>query len=215
MTRTNGDRINKLVAGLSNQGLFIEENFLSRHETTLLAKDLSDSAAKGLFRRAGVGRKDHHQLSDEIRRDEILWLESAPESQSPAQQLLWTRMMTLKEALNQSLFLGLQSFEGHYALYPAGGFYRRHRDRFRSDDTRTVTITLYLNTDWSEDDGGELKIYLPDQPEDQAILVQPLGGTLVVFLSDHIEHEVLVSRKERRSFAGWFKRAPLSGVPGV
>ena len=44
-----------------------------------------------------------------------------------------------------------------------------------------------------------------DQPALQAIDVQPLGGTLVCFLAERFEHEVLPARRERLSVTGWFR----------
>ena len=37
----------------------------------------------------------------------------------------------MKQRLNRALFLGLFEFEGHFALYPEGAFYRTHYDSFR------------------------------------------------------------------------------------
>ena len=54
-------------------------------------------------------------------------------------------MDSLREALNRGLFLGLEDFECHFALYPPGAFYRKHVDRFRDDDRRMVSAVIYLN----------------------------------------------------------------------
>jgi SM-20-related protein len=36
--------------------------------------------------------------------------------------------------------------------------------------------------------------------------VLPVAGTLVCFLSDRFEHEVLPATRERLSLTGWFRR---------
>jgi SM-20-related protein len=117
--------------------------------------------------------------------------------------MLWDTLERLRFALNETTFLGLFAFEGHYALYPPGAFYRRHRDRFRDDDARVVSCVLYLNQAWTAADGGALRIHLS---RTNARDVLPIGGTLVCFLADQYEHEVLPATRERLSIAGWFRR---------
>ena len=82
-------------------------------------------------------------------------------------------------------------------------------DRFRDDDRRTVTVVLYLNEEWQPDEGGELRLYLPDGRVHD---VMPLGGSLACFMSADFPHEVLPATRERLSLTGWFRRragAPL------
>jgi SM-20-related protein len=163
-----------------------------------LREDLLERRAGGRFHSAGVGKGRERRADESVRRDEICWLErddGAPE--------LWQALESLREALNRELYLGLEGFEGHYAAYPAGGFYRRHRDTFRADDERRVSLVLYLNAAWAEADGGRLRVY--DGSPSGHTDIAPLGGTLVAFLSRELEHEVLPSRSERLSFTGWFK----------
>ena len=112
-------------------------------------------------------------------------------------------MESLREALNRGLFLGLEDFECHFALYPPGAFYRKHVDRFRDDDRRMVSVVVYLNEGWLPEDGGQLRMYLD---EERVHDVQPTGGCLVVFLSGEVPHEVLPANRERLSLTGWFRR---------
>src|SRR2546422_115217 len=93
-----------------------------------------------------------------------------------------------------------------YAVAPefldrAGAGYARHIDRFRDDDTRVLSIVLYLNDRWRNEDGGMLRLHLERGRSIDAI---PYEGTLVAFLSDRFAHEVLPARRERFSIAGWF-----------
>jgi hypothetical protein len=39
-----------------------------------------------------------------------------------------------------------------------------------------------------------------------ALEIWPEGGTLVAFLSDRFEHEVLPARRQRLSLTGWFRQ---------
>ena len=95
-------------------------------------------------------------------------------------------------------------FEAHYAVYEPDGFYKRHLDSFRGARNRVLSSVLYLNRDWHASDGGQLRIYAPDS-EGVVETVQPEFGTLAVFLSEDIPHEVVPARRERFSIAGWHR----------
>ena len=62
---------------------------------------------------------------------------------------------------------------------------------------------MYLNDGWQAEDGGQLRLYLADG---QVRDVLPEAGTLVVFLSADIPHEVLPASRDRLSLTGWFRR---------
>ena len=98
--------------------------------------------------------------------------------------------------------LGAFELEMHYAIYPPGAGYARHRDRFRDDDARVLSCIAYLNDGWRAGDGGALRMHLDGGARD----VAPAGGTLVAFLSDRVEHEVLPARRDRIAVSGWFRR---------
>jgi SM-20-related protein len=69
-----------------------------------------------------------------------------------------------------------------------------------------VTCVLYLNRDWTREEGGQLLIYTdPNEPSHHEEIL-PLGGQLVTFLSARFLHEVLPSRRDRVSLTGWFRR---------
>jgi SM-20-related protein len=156
--------------------------------------------ADGEFHAAGIGRGPSRVERADIRGDRTLWLDER--IYCAAESPLWTALAGLRAALNEAFFLGLNAFEGHYALYPPGAFYRRHRDSFRDDDARVISCVLYLNEDWSACDGGALRLHLPEGAHD----ILPTGGTLVCFVSEQFEHEVLPSMRERLAIAGWFRR---------
>jgi SM-20-related protein len=109
-------------------------------------------------------------------------------------------MEVLRVALNRRLFLGLDEVEAHYARYPPGAHYAKHRDRFRDDDARIVSFVTYLNPDWREGDGGELHLWL----DSGRLEITPDVGSLC-FLSE-LEHEVQPAIVERASIAAWLRR---------
>jgi SM-20-related protein len=157
--------------------------------------------AAGEFRAAGVGRAAARTERAEVRGDRIRWLDRA--EATPAETALFAFVETLCCAVNEALYLGLLDFEGHYALYPPGGRYARHLDRFRDDDARVLTLILYLNDGWTDAYGGCLRIALADGTTRD---VRPDGGTLVAFLSERFPHEVLPATRERLAFTGWYRR---------
>ncbi len=65
---------------------------------------------------------------------------------------------------------------------------------------------MYLNGGWRPTDGGALRLHLGDGPHRD---VPPAGGTLVAFLSERFDHEVLPATGARWSLAGWFRRRSL------
>lgn len=189
-----------IIDDLVAHGWSLQPHFLSKALTTQLAEECRARYAAGELLPAGVGRGDGKLINEAIRSDSILWVESG---QSTACDQYLTTLEDLRQTLNRELFLGLEDFECHFAVYAPGGFYQRHLDRFRDDDRRTVTVVCYLNDpDWSEADGGHLRMYLPKGERD----VLPLGGTLVCFMSDQIPHEVLPACRQRLALTGWMRR---------
>ncbi len=157
---------------------------------------------RGAFAPARIGRGQGLHREAGVRGDELCWLE--PERAAAAAYLQW--MEGLRETLNRELFLGLQEFEAHYAHYPVGAFYRRHVDRHRDSNARVISSVFYLNADWQEEEGGEL--LMQDAAGEVLFAQPPRGGTLVLFMSADMPHEVLPATRERWSVAGWFRTKP-------
>lgn len=147
---------------------------------------------------AGVGRKNKYTLNTFIRSDEICWING--DSEVGKAWLEW--MKTLQIYLNSRLFLGLFSFESHFAHYAPGAFYKKHVDAFKGESNRVLSIVLYLNPGWLPDDGGELILHLD---KEEKVRITPMFGTLVAFLSEEFPHEVLSTKRDRYSIAGWFR----------
>lgn len=183
------------------QGYAIIPDFLSASEMTALVSDLRALQQSGELRGAGVGKDA--EVTNNVRGDLIHWIEES--SASPAQQIYLQRLEKLRQAFNRTLYLGLFEFEGHFASYPPGAFYRKHLDQFQHDSHRALTCILYLNDAWQEGDGGQLRMYLDDKDDSVYRDIQPQGGTLVTFLSARFWHEVLPARRERLSITGWFR----------
>lgn len=92
----------------------------------------------------------------------------------------------------ESFGLSVSSFNAKLAVtLPGGSSYPLHIDNPQGlavGDTRKLTCILYLNPDFEEGDGGELRIY---RGAKDFIDLTPDGGRMVLFWSDEIPHEVL------------------------
>ena len=104
---------------------------------------------------ASIGRGAGQEVREGVRGDRIQWLDAGL---SPACDHYLALMDGLRQALNRELYLGLDDYECHFALYPPGAFYQKHLDRFRDDDRRAVSAVFYLNPDWQPEQGGALRI---------------------------------------------------------
>lgn len=162
-----------------------------------LREDLLRVHASQALTPAATGRATGRALRTDIRGDATLWLDD-PRT-GPAAATYLAELDALRIALNRRLFLGLDEVEAHYALYPPGAFYTKHRDRFRDDDARVVSFVTYLNPGWREGDGGLLRLSLEGGDAD----IVPDTGS-VCFLSE-LEHEVLPATRERASIAAWMR----------
>jgi len=186
--------------GLVEQGWFCCADAVSSAQVEALSVDLEQLIEADRLKRAGIGREQDFQLDRDVRRDWIFWLGR----QRPVHAGFLDHAERIRLALNRRLFLALFEFEAHLALYPPGAFYRRHFDSFRGAANRTVSLVLYLNRAWQPGNGGELVLYRPGAEEEMA-RIAPRAGTLVLFMSEDIEHEVLPTRTDRVSIAGWFR----------
>ncbi|MDX1626935.1 MAG: 2OG-Fe(II) oxygenase [Wenzhouxiangellaceae bacterium] len=189
-----------IAEALAGPGFWVGEHAFDEAEVQRLRAELDRLVEADALRRAGIGRERDFQLDRSIRADRIHWLGAG----HPEHLRFLAFAERLRLALNRRLFLGLFEFEAHFALYPPGGYYRQHTDAFRGQANRLVSLVAFLNPDWHEGDGGELVLYEADG--EQALRrVPPRGGTLAVFLSEEVPHEVLPTRRDRASIAGWFR----------
>ena len=190
----------QIIDDLAARGWSRLDNVLPATLTHELAEECRKRARAGALNPAGVGRGQGLAVREGIRGDSIQWLE---QGQSAPSDGYLQAMDELRSALNQAFYLGLEDFECHFACYPPGAFYQKHLDRFRDDDRRTVTAVYYLNEAWQTEHGGALRLYLADETE---LDVLPSAGTLVLFISAELPHEVLPATRERLSLTGWFRR---------
>lgn len=197
---TNNETLFALIAqDIEKQGYSIRHGALPEDlANTLFINQQALAAEK--FKKAGIGRGDEYLENDFVRTDEICWITG--ETPAGRQWLDWSS--GLQTFLNRRLFLGLFSFESHFAHYGPGDYYKRHYDAFRGEANRVLSVVAYFNRGWVPSNGGELVIYTDDHDK-EGVKVVPLFGTLVTFLSEEFPHEVLAANRDRYSIAGWFR----------
>ena len=111
----------------------------------------------------------------------------------------------------EALGISLGEREGAGCIrYPAGGFYRPHRDR--GDDPqwepaarRAAAVVLFLNASRASGadgdfDGGILRLHLPDGTVD----VVPQCGLLVAFSADLLHEVTEVRDGTRDAIVDWY-----------
>ena len=191
--------VDQIARDLQRQGYSIQPNAITGTLAESLWSEVSQ-LSDDWFHQAGIGRARDYQLNRFNRTDSVCWIDGTTE---PCQHWLqYTEM--LRASLNQRCFLGLFSYESHYARYLPGQYYKRHLDAFQGEANRVVSTVLYLNPGWQPDDGGELVIY-ESATDTVGIRVTPAFGTLVCFMSEAFPHEVLKAKRTRYSIAGWYR----------
>ncbi|MGE5624210.1 MAG: 2OG-Fe(II) oxygenase [Bacillota bacterium] len=199
VSKQDKSAIPSLAERLTREDWVVWEGFLPTSRVAALTLEMQALRAVGAFRGAGVGRDAQRHTA--IRGDEICWLENGRTPE--AERLLHEELEALRLAVNAATYLGLQDFEGHYAVYPAGASYERHVDGFREGNRRVVSLAIYLNENWDAVHGGALRLFPAGKPP---ISVMPTAGTLACFLSERVPHEVLPATRARLSLTGWFRR---------
>lgn len=191
----------RITEDLFEKGWSVQKDYLgiglaARLKTRLAALEAGDALTP-----AGIGREEQNRIAKDIRRDRTFWLDPANDTDAAYTAL----MEDLRLTLNKNLFLGLFEYEAHYALYPEGGFYKKHIDALKGGKNRLVSTVCYLNENWREQDGGLLTLF--DRTDHNRITrtVLPEEGSIAVFLSEDIPHEVTPANRPRRSIAGWFR----------
>jgi SM-20-related protein len=188
-----------LIEDLRAEGMSVRDGFLKSSAWRALAGCAATRQRRGDFTAARIGAGRTLERREEIRGDLTCWL--TPPLFDPEVRLLET-LERLRLELNRGGIPGLFDLELHYAWYPPGAGYARHVDRPEKRDARIISLVLYLNEDWASGDGGALRCFHGTRALRD---IQPIGGRLVAFVSEGLEHAVLPARRPRLSLTGWFR----------
>lgn len=154
---------------------------------------------------AGIGSLTTYQINENIRSDEIVWLDRNDCSEQISQYLQFIQEELIPH-LNRNLFLSIKDYEFMLAYYPKGGFYKKHLDQFKERNNRLLSMVIYMNDGWQKGDGGELEVF--HNNSDATTVVEPIGNRLVLFNSATVWHQVLPAHKGRKSVTGWLLKMP-------
>ncbi len=197
MISLNDLQLEQIADQLADRDYAIIDDFLNEGEIDNILEVFDIHKKEGNFKKAAVGASENKTVDQSVRNDLIKWIDN-DNAKSPTQVFL-NRIDAVKEYLNRTCFLGIKEYETHFTIYPPGAFYKKHLDQFNSSGHRKISFICYLNVNWQPEDGGELRMFLPEGILD----IAPMAGKLVCFRSDVVEHEVLVCHANRYSLTGW------------
>ena len=192
-----------LISSFISEKVGIANHFLSNELSANLRQNLVSLIEKKQLTKAGVGNEKKLLFDDSIRSDSIYWLDRKHDNEYENDFL--DQIDDFIKYLNRSCFAGITCYEFHYSLYDIGGFYKRHIDQFQDNSSRKYSMISYLNDDWQKSDGGELVVYQTYNNKN----ITPTQGKTVLFKSNELQHEVLVTQIQRMSITGWLKRDGL------
>lgn len=188
-----------LISGYISENVGIADHFISDELAAQLKKNLLALEKKKMLVAAGTGNQEKFKQEALVRGDSIYWLDRKHEDQYENEFL--DQVEDFIKYLNRSCFAGITDYEFHYSVYETGMFYKKHVDQFLNDPGRKFSMISYLNENWKEADGGQLKIYQSYNDKK----VAPTSGKTVFFKSNELPHEVLVTNEKRLSITGWLK----------
>jgi SM-20-related protein len=147
---------------------------------------------------------------------------------------LYNQLDIARTEIGAALAIALApGMEATYVVYPTGGYYRPHIDSIEGVDEpgtgrRVISYIIYLSEpepEWAPSDGGALRAFHAP-PRDVAAVatgsddrtlavpedgdwedVLPRSGSLVLFDSKRVWHEVRPTLRERACLVGWMRAA--------
>ncbi len=177
-------------------GYHVFDSFVENQKVSQVLNELNILRHAEQFKKAGIGKQDNFQIDNSERGDFISWIDKR--DTQPATHHFLEQLDEVISQLNRNFYLGIRDYECHYTQYPVGTFYKKHVDKHKAGSARIVSFVFYLNEDWQETDGGQLRIFDRESYAD----VLPSAGRLAIFLSEK-EHEVLPTNRVRNSITGW------------
>ncbi|EGG24392.1 prolyl 4-hydroxylase [Cavenderia fasciculata] len=198
------------IIDLETKGYLVKDQFLTNTKDQQEQQQLSIQdiylECDGLYeskklKEANMSRGDGKWNDKSIRSDSLVWLnketnKDLQEGRLPNISKLLQRIDNLRIELNNTINYASEKTQTQLAIYPNGGRYVKHCDSFLGGNSRRITIIYYLNYEWKQQDGGQLRLY--DGRNGSTSDVDPIGDRVLIFLSEHIEHEVLESNCDKR-----------------
>ena len=219
--------LRQAVRSLLSDGLAVcREHLPDEHLLRTAAAEARELYAAGLMHASNVKQSNARRYTDTSSRGDVVrWLDGgdarAPACSALAQWLRGELLDAVRSACaaapagshagsGRAPSLCLQGGEilpiSMLACYPGGGaLFKRHVDNSAdAPDERAVTAIIYLNPEWTPADGGMLRVF-PMRGEEAApaLEVAPTCGTLVLFWSHRVPHEVMPASTPRYALSLW------------
>ena len=209
------------VSDLRKHGFVVVDGFAPASTVSALNKDIASLHTDGRFAVAGVGEASTNRVDNTVRICEQCFVYPRGKQRgfgdAGSREQLYGIVEGLREELHADGGIPLDGLltEGLLAYYPNGGYYKRHVDAApgTASELRAWSYLLYLNDGWQEADGGKLRIFTDGGGEEAPpgapasfVDVSPRAGTLVLFDSSRVPHEVLETSSPRRALVGWYSR---------
>lgn len=202
MSFHNDDNYLDWIDQLALNDYVVIDNFIDTELYKLILSFFERKREEESLKKAGIGTFSQHQIDLSVRGDYVYWLDKVRDESLKS---FFKLSEELQQKIKRYCFLSISDFECHLAYYPAGTFYKKHYDQFNARSNRLISFVLYLTPEWNYGDGGELAIF----QEKEIIKVEPIAKRLVLFKSDKILHEVLITNKARYSLTGWMLNNPV------
>ncbi len=177
----------------------VVSGFLTASLANNLRNNLTELYHNKALLSAGLGNNTIAVQNQLVRKDVIYWLDRKHNDRN--ENSFFDLMDQFVSHLNSTCFTGIKDYEFHYALYEKGSFYKKHIDQFQQNGHRAFSMILYLNENWQQNDGGELRIHHSNHHQD----INPTDGKSVFFKSSDLAHEVLLTNVPRMSITGWLR----------
>ena len=188
-----------LFTSFIKENIGIDNHFISNSLSNHLKQNLLNLIDSKKMSLAGTGNSLNLLHNDKIRSDSIYWLDR--KNNNEHENDFFDLIDDFIKYLNRSCYAGITNYEFHYSLYEPGDFYQKHLDQFKDNASRKYSMITYLNENWDENNGGQLFVYQNYNNKK----INPSQGKTVLFKSNELYHEVLVTQARRMSITGWLK----------
>ena len=188
-----------LITSFIKENIGIDNHFISNSLSNHLKQNLLNLIDSKKMSLAGTGNSLNLLHNDKIISDSIYWLDR--KNNNEHENDFFDLIDDFIKYLNRSCYAGITNYEFHYSLYEPGDFYQKHLDQFKDNASRKYSMITYLNENGDENNGGQLFVYQNYNNKK----INPSQGKTVLFKSNELYHEVLVTQARRMSITGWLK----------
>jgi len=207
------DKMDDISLSLQKEGFFILDGFLGTNTTRYLRDELDDMMKTSFMAPEPSTKSDPDGTVQYLSESHFFSAQFDVESKSPSYPHSRSYLDKISDILVKELNSRIPSLqllkETQYHKFACsiggGALLPKHMDNDGSNalDNRKLTIILYLNPNWKEEDGGKIRIHCLDFKNKKDI--EPINDRILLFYSDIMVHEVLpvVGGENRYTLTLW------------